>query len=224
MSLAGKAVVSIWHDIADEGRDEFYWWHLHEHMPERAAVEGFIRGRRYIAEEGTPEFFTLYEAENLEAVAGPDYLQRLNNPTPWTLSTVKHFRNVARSIQQVRHSRGPGMGGYLLTLRFEAGDPERFAKDVVKAALDPAAEIRGITGVHLCETDLSVSDTPTKERKQRDGGTDMPGWAILVEAARRDEIDRVRTGLLSDDALTAVGVEDAPVATVYRLEYICTET
>ncbi len=223
MTFAGKAVVSIWHDIADEGRDEFYWWHLHEHMPERAAVKGIARGRRYIAEAGAPEFFTLYEAEDLDALAGKEYLTRLNNPTPWTLSTVKHFRNVARSIQRVRYSKGPGMGGYLLTIRCEASDADRFASDLVQHALDPVSAIKGIAGVHLCETDMSISDTPTKERKQRDGGTEMPGWAILVEAARREEITHVCEQVLSDDALIAFGVNGAPQSTIYRLEYVCTQ-
>lgn len=224
MSLAGNAVVSIWHDIADEGRDEFYWWHLHEHMPERAAVNGIVRGRRYIAEEGTPEFFTLYEAEDMAALAGKDYLERLNNPTPWTLSTVKYFRNVARSIQQVRYSSGPGMGGYLLTLQFEADDAATISGVLQREVLEPAAAIKGITGVHLCQTDLSVSDTPTKERKQRDGGTDMPGWAILIEAARHNEISELRNGPLSDDSLKALGLTSGLNATFYRLEYVCAQS
>ena len=49
MSLAGTGAVAIWHDIAPEGRAEFYAWHGRQHMPERAAIPGFIRGRRYVA-------------------------------------------------------------------------------------------------------------------------------------------------------------------------------
>ena len=64
MSLAGQAVVAIWNGIAPEGRTEFYEWHNREHMPERVGIPGFRRGRRYIAKYGTPEFFTLYEADS----------------------------------------------------------------------------------------------------------------------------------------------------------------
>ena len=84
MSLAGQAVVAIWNGIAPEGRTEFYEWHNREHMPERVGIPGFRRGRRYIAKYGTPEFFTLYEADSAEVLVGQDYLNRLNNPTPWT--------------------------------------------------------------------------------------------------------------------------------------------
>ena len=57
MSLAGKGAVAIWNDITPEGRGEFYAWHGSQHMPERAGIPGFLRGRRYVALEGTPEFY-----------------------------------------------------------------------------------------------------------------------------------------------------------------------
>ena len=71
MSLAGEGAVAIWHDIAPEGRGEFYAWHGHEHMPERAAIPGFLRGRRYVAVDGAPEFFNLYETASRTTVTGP---------------------------------------------------------------------------------------------------------------------------------------------------------
>lgn len=54
MSLLGKAVVAIWNDILPEGRDNFIEWHNREHIPERVSIPGFLRGRRYIAEQGVP--------------------------------------------------------------------------------------------------------------------------------------------------------------------------
>src|SRR5215471_6580816 len=52
MSLAGRGIVTIWHDIVPEGQPDFYEWHNREHMPERMGIPGFRRGRRYIAGEG----------------------------------------------------------------------------------------------------------------------------------------------------------------------------
>ena len=157
MSLAGEAVVSIWHDISDAGRDDFYWWHLHEHMPERVGIPGFLRGRRYIADEGKPEFFTLYEALTMETLAGQDYLARLNNPTPWTNRAVKYFSNVARSVQRVRYSTGPGMGGHLLTMHFEVDQAERFVENTVAEVLSHITAKNGIAGVHTAIQDQSSS-------------------------------------------------------------------
>jgi hypothetical protein len=110
MSLAGKGAVAIWHDIAPEGRNAFYAWHGHEHMPERAGIPGFLRGRRYVGVQGTPEFFNLYETVSRFTVTGADYLGRLNAPTPWTVATIRHFRNVARSLCEVAASFGDGQG------------------------------------------------------------------------------------------------------------------
>ena len=91
MSLAGKGAVAIWNDITAEGRAEFYAWHGVEHMPERVGIPGFLRGRRYVAHAGEPEFFTLYETISPRTVTGPDYLARLNDPTPWTRATIPYF-------------------------------------------------------------------------------------------------------------------------------------
>ncbi len=81
--LAGEGAVAIWNGIAEEGRKDFYDWHLHEHMPERLGIPGFLRGRRYRAadKETKPEFFTLYETSTFEVIQGLDYLNRLNAPT-----------------------------------------------------------------------------------------------------------------------------------------------
>jgi len=50
--------------------------------PERVGIPGFLRGRRYIAVRGAPEFFTLYEATRTDVLAGPHYLERPQQSTP----------------------------------------------------------------------------------------------------------------------------------------------
>jgi len=166
MSFAGQAIIAIWHDIMDAGRDEFYWWHMHEHMPERVAIPGIVRGRRYIAEEGAPEFFNFYEAETIATLSGRGYLDRLDAPTEWTRSTVKYFTNVARSLQQVRYTAGPGMGGYLLVYNFNISQAEpggeEFSKRMAAEILAGISEEKGICGVHLNETRFDISDKPPR--------------------------------------------------------------
>jgi hypothetical protein len=51
--LAGEAVVAIWNGIDPDTREQFYDWHVNEHMPERVGIPGFRRGRRYIAADTT---------------------------------------------------------------------------------------------------------------------------------------------------------------------------
>jgi hypothetical protein len=40
----------------------------------------------------------------VQVVSGPDYLARLNAPTPWTQRVVPPFRNVARGVGGVLFS------------------------------------------------------------------------------------------------------------------------
>ena len=82
--MLGKAAVAMWWDIAPETKAEFEDWHTHEHMPERLAIPGFLRGTRWIALSGEPSYFVLYEAADLATLTAGPYLERLNDPTPWS--------------------------------------------------------------------------------------------------------------------------------------------
>ena len=205
MSLSGLGVVAIWHDLLPEAKDAFYQWHAREHMPERADIPGFRRGRRYVALAGTPEYFNLYEADTAELLGGEEYLKRLNSPTPWTREVVASFRNVARGICRVLYSDGVGQGGTIVTLRFDVSDDRALATEAElrQTLLPPLLGRAGIAGVHLCCADDSVSRIETAEKKSRVEGTVIPRWVILVEgvssgaaegvaAHLRDELGRLR--------------------------------
>src|SRR5437867_3696766 len=184
MSLAGIGAVAIWHDIAPEGRAEFYRWHGLEHMPERAGIPGFLRGRRYVAIDGAPEYFNLYETESPFTVTGPDYLARLNDPTPWTVATVKHFRNVARSLCRVAGSFGEGQGGLIATFRYAIDDAQSEAhrQRMVQQTLPALAEASGVAGCHLLIADEAASAVETAEKKVRAEKNLIPRWIVLVES------------------------------------------
>lgn len=184
MSLAGTGAVAIWHDIAPEGRAQFYAWHGAEHMPERVAIPGFLRGRRYVALEGSPEYFNLYETESPATVTGADYLARLNNPTPWTVATVKHFRGVARSLCAVAASFGEGQGGLLATFRYDvdAAHAAAHRRTMAGQTLPAIAEMQGIAGCHLLVADEAASAVETEEKKMRSEKNLVPRWIVLVES------------------------------------------
>lgn len=174
MSLAGEGVVAIWNGIRPEGRAEFYEWHTREHMPERVGVPGFRRGRRYIALEGHPEYFTLYETATTAVLTGADYLARLNAPTPWTRRATTAFIDTSRSLCRVALSLGPGAGGLVMTYRFES-DPGELAP-----ALRRVLEQPGVCGAHYCIADREGSGIQTEEKKGRPP-PGIPGWIVLVE-------------------------------------------
>lgn len=197
MSLAGQAVVAIWNDIEAGARDNFEEWHNRQHIPERVGIPGFLRGRRYLARYGSPAYFTLYEAESAEVLVGQDYLNRLNNPTPWTRQSTAAFRNTARGICRVVLSLGVAQGGFILTLRFGAaeGRAAELRDYLAHRALPPIIDLQGVVGVHFCISDAAASNLETAERKGRMVG--VPDWLVMIEASSPDGADAACERLLS---------------------------
>jgi hypothetical protein len=217
--LAGEAVVAIWNGIAEAGRAQFYDWHLHEHIPERVGIPGFLRGRRYIAIDAAthPEFFTLYEAATMQVLQGHDYTDRLNAPTPWTKSATAHFQDTARALARVLDSSGPGMGGVMLTLRFAATpDATTTIADLVRAA----GRAPRITGAHLCRADDDASGATTAESKGRTDIQAPPSWFALIEAT--DAAALATT--LPDTTLQTAGAHGPIHRGLYQLEHVRTKT
>lgn len=182
MTLEGTGAVAIWHDIADDGRDAFYAWHGEEHMPERAGIPGFSRGRRYAAVEGEPAFFNLYETASPAVLTGAEYLARLNAPTAWTAATVGYFRDVSRSLCSVACSAGEGDGGLVATYRYDVPDAAAAShRERLCAVLPGLAAEPGIAGAHLLVADPEGSAIETAERRARGAATLIPRWIVLVE-------------------------------------------
>jgi hypothetical protein len=182
--LAGEGAIAIWNGISDAGRAEFYKWHLHEHMPERVGIPGFLRGRRYRAADTVtkPEFFTLYETQTFEVTLGSDYLNRLNAPTAWTRSATSHFQTTSRALTRVVATFGVGCGGVLLTLRFDLAEDKDGEVDKLRHGLMDLANQAEITGAHLLRADDEASSMRSKESEGRSDIELPPRWAILVEA------------------------------------------
>jgi hypothetical protein len=221
MSLAGRGAVCIWHDLTPDATDEFYQWHNREHMPERVAIPGFLRGRRYIAVAGAPAYFNLYEAENAEVLGGKDYLDRLNAPTEWTRRIVPSFRRVSRSICRVAYTEGVGQGGFMLTQRFELAAADRVGtiEALRMRLLPPLAERKGIAGVHLCVADATISRIETAEKKERADATAIPGCIVLIEGT--SEVDVRDAGDLLAAELRVLPGRSAPSidTSIYQLQH-----
>jgi hypothetical protein len=218
--LAGEAVVAIWNGVAEEGWALNYAWHLTEHMPERVGIPGFHRGRRFRAADGAthPALFTLYEAETLQVLQGQDYTNRLNQPTPWTREAGRFSRDTSRGLARVVASHGPGVGGMMLTLRFDA---PASAQAAIAALVRRTAEERPrLAGAHLCVADASASGVVTEEKRGRTDIGAPPTWFALIEATDAEALSDV----LPDAEMTAAGAMGPYLRGVYRLEYLRTKT
>jgi hypothetical protein len=225
VGLIGDGAVCIWHGLMPDALEDFYEWHNREHMPERVAIAGFRRGRRYLALRGSPPFFNLYEVDDPGVLGGADYLARLNAPTPWTRRVVASFRDVARALCDVAHSDGVGEGGFMLTLRFDipAAQRVRAIESLRGRLLPPLAQRAGIAGVHLCIADERVSRIETAERQARAGATEVPTWIVLIEGTSAAFVERAGDALassLADDPGFAVA---SIVCATYGLQHSCSD-
>lgn len=219
MSMRGHGVVAIWNDITQEGRENFYEWHNREHIPERLGSPGFLRGRRYIALTGSPQYFTLYEVESASVLSGEAYLSRLNNPTAWTTRSVKEFRNTARSLCTVDQSLGVGSGGYLGTMRFDCPPDcdDGLLERLLVTLLPAVVAMPAMVGAHVGRADLAASTATTAEQKGRPANA-VPRWVVLVEGSHFEAVARAISGTLSDPALGESSIRDMARG-VYQLQF-----
>lgn len=221
MPLKGDAFMIVWHDIRADAEPDYHLWHTREHMPERLAVPGFLRGRRGVDwARDRHRYLTLYEGESLATFASPDYLARLNNPTEWTLRTQPTFRNFIRSACDVAASVGRGVGGAMTTLRipFDGKDESRFRAMAGQIA-DELLDLEGVCAVHVGVARPDITGAKTRETElrgmTRDGVFDA---VILVDGIGRREmtgLDQHITDRLLSRGLT---IDPAEVA-IYDMAF-----
>lgn len=218
-ALLGRGAVVVWNDVAAEGRKQFYEWHDKEHIPERLAIPGFRRGRRFISPGHSPEWLTLYEADDLSVMTSAPYLARLNAPTPATVSALRHFTNTSRAVCRVVHSSGSSTGGYVLAMRLSIprSKGDVLSRYVSDDAFPRLMACNGIVACHLLAADEQGSYLNTAESTTR--AFDVPSWVVLCEASHASAAGDARA-MIEERALDQLGGSARNDAAVYALE-IC---
>lgn len=216
-TLLGAGAVVVWNDVVTEGREQFYQWHDKEHIPERLAIPGFQRGRRYVCVGHSPEWLTLYESTDLGVLISPAYLARLNTPTPATTHTLQYFRNTSRAVCSVVHSLGTSSGGHMLSMRLDmSGERSNAVRRYLCETIFPTAAAKvGVLACHLLAADSSASFIDTAESNTRT--FDVPSWVVLVEASTPQAAAAVRV-LFDASAWRDFGVSIRSDAATYTLE------
>lgn len=202
--LLGKGALVFWNGISPGGDDEFLSWHVSEHIPERVGIPGFLRGRRYVASNGSPRYFNFYETETPEVLRSPVYRERLNHPTPWTTKVITTFVDTSRTICRIVHTQGIGEGGWMQTIRFSF---PRTREACIAALIDVLKALPSrspLVGAHLLEGAHSEVK-PSRELQLRGRPDGQIDGVILVEAANQATLDALNRGALSKTALAATG-------------------
>lgn len=122
----GVGILAVWNDCAPDDAKGYENWYLGEHLIERLSIPGFRWGRRYrrlAGASGTlPEYMTYYETDTAEVLVSPEYLSRVNDPTPEThriMSSV--FKNMNRTICRRVSGAGAVRGTYTVAVVSQSG-------------------------------------------------------------------------------------------------------
>ena len=185
MSDSHIGMVVIWNDIKEDMRDEFVQWHSIEHLPERVSIPGFISGQRWYGEHASPQYLTTYVTQNTEVLTSDAYIQRLNNPTPWTLKTVAAFCNTCRAAGEVIWEYGSkkGYGGHILAIRItELEDLTILTEHLNSLANSLEQCFAELLRARLVLTTPTASQLPTAERAVRTGDQNEPNLVLLLES------------------------------------------
>lgn len=224
MGLKGAAFLAIWHDIAEGGHDDYIEWHTREHMPERLSIPGFRTGKRLHAPGAARHVFaTVYAGDEVEVFRSPAYLERLNDPTPWTRAVAPTFRNFLRIACERIASAGTGDGGGMATIRFDFAAPGAAAAFAsrTQALAEAILSLPGACGVHVGVARDDVSGIRTREtelrREMSERGFDV---VILIEGSSRAGLE----GLIdrAERLCLETGTLASPTSLAYEAAYSLT--
>lgn len=201
MNPSPAGVLAIWHDVVPDRLDEVLRWYNHEHHAERVAVPGFLSACRYHALSEAPYLFIRYETKNVDVLTSPAYLDRLNNPTPWTLQSQPNFRNNSRTVCRVAGRAGRGKGGVVATLRLTPNDQaealERFSWPAFAAQVMDAA---GVVAAEFWVADETRSCIPSREKLLRGVADQIASIVIVIHATS----EHAARAVLEKDGVAAV--------------------
>jgi len=190
--MEGFGYLAIWSDLAPQDETDWTHWITREHAAERVGIEGFLACRIFRALGTTANrYFILYELTNPEIVGSPQYLARLNAPTPWSQRIMPRLQNFGRGGGRVIASAGIGQGGVLAALPLDA-KPEWDAA----ALTAELTRFDKIVAARVLLTDQTQTSIETREKGMRKNDDCFAGLLLvegLDEAAVRHALWHLRS-------------------------------
>lgn len=217
MPLLGSAAMLLSFDIAPEAIEEHDRWHTHEHLPERLAIPGFLRGTRWIASAGGPRYMVIYEVQDLQTLASEAYLARLNNPSPWTQRMMPFYRDMSRGLCSVLGSVGFGQGGTAALLRFGSADEDSASLQrwLLEEVMPGVPATAGLGSAHLLRGAQAAAMTNEQRIRGADRGVDL---ALVITGYDAAAVAAVAERLGAPEGLRGHGASDVRCA-IYSTSY-----
>src|SRR3974377_2434755 len=78
--------------------EEFQDWYDTEHIPERAAIKGFLSARRFVCIEGWPRYIALYDLAHIGILKETGYMAVSGDKfSPWSKRILARVRGQFRA-------------------------------------------------------------------------------------------------------------------------------
>ncbi|MEZ5661041.1 MAG: hypothetical protein R3E83_21785 [Burkholderiaceae bacterium] len=176
-----SGILAVWNDRREADAGFYERWYQGEHLPERLAVTGFVRGRRYEAVTAEPQFFTYYEVSSPQVLISPEYLARLNDPTAATRRIMTEiFQNMNRTVCRREKIIGRMRGSHALTACFADARPGAGLTDW----LDSLPGRSGVARAEWWVADQAGARTDSVEQALRGKADAQVGACLFAEGLR----------------------------------------
>lgn len=227
MGLLGKAAVVIFSDYPKDNQQEHSKFHSYEHLIERVETEGFVRGRRCNAlSDDSPHAFALYEVVDRAVTQQGEYIDKLNNPTPWTNKFRPLQTYASRTLCEVVASVGWGTGSKLLSIRFApvSGREAELRDWVVNSLIPSLAPDDSRIAVHFLVRDASIKRPLTQEEIicAHGAGSLEAAWILLVEGWDESALRILSEGVLGQQNFVDHGAQLHCEHDLYGLSHVLT--
>ena len=206
----------LWYDIIPEQIAEHDDWHTRQHFPERVGIPGFIRAQRWVSRPPGARYFVVYEVKDIDVLSSAQYLERLNNPTPWTSRMMPSFRGMVRGFCRLESSHGSVLGTTCVTSRYSAapGMEDRLRTWLNGELIPDLMQRKGITSAFTLRSDRAPEMTAEQRIRGRDASVDR---VLLVTGYSPEPV----AGLAQDDLrannLEAHGASPGTTSGVFQL-------
>ena len=241
--LRGPAMLIIWGGVDNDKTNEQElndWW-SNEHLPERLAIKGFHRTRRFYAvKNGLSQYLVWYEVASLDTLTSTDYMEALNNPTEGTKKFMPVLASMNRSACRVLYSvsrpefskcREGAVGGTLAHIVFQPPSESSARNDLQNwighRLWSELVHHPGTLALHLIEHDgqASQSGSSTKSydgvRFQGHSEGAQGRWILLIEFAEPISAPFVKHQLLGETVLQQLHSQERGDAEIQFYGLIC---
>jgi hypothetical protein len=187
MTINSSTVLLVQNDVVQTREAGFDAWYLADHMPDRVAIPGFGRARRWRALEGGPRDLSLYEIDSPAVMSSPAYLTRLAQPTEGTRRYMNALIDMRRSVCNVRGAEGFADGGCAGLLPILQSPSDARLAALLAAPNWRPAPVAGIVACALLRTDMAASASDSVESRLRQGPDKVLAAAVWIEASTPDQ-------------------------------------